>query len=94
MRGAKRIVHIRIRKGSEVFAEFGEVFGLFFSKTGVLQQYDVAVIHCGYRLFGVFAHYVVVVCKHNILTQQFRKALCHRCKGELLLRTVLGLAEM
>ena len=94
MSGAKRVHNEYISQRSKLGGEGLEVFGFFFSETGVLQKHYVAVFHFGNSLLCVFAYDLVVVCEYYVLTEKLGKTNSHGSQAEFLFGTVFGLAEV
>ena len=94
MSGAESIVYKDIGKGTELFAEGGDVLGFLCAVTGVLEKNYVAVVHSGNSSLCVFANNVVVSGKNNIFAEKLGKALCHGSKRKLRLGLTLRLAEV
>ena len=95
--GAKSVVYIgavRTHQIGQVFGELGQIFGFFLAETGVLQQHNIAVLHCGNGGFGIFARHIVVIGKHDGLAKQFGEAHGDGRETEFFLGTVLGLTQM
>ncbi len=94
MGGAEGVVDIHLSQAGQIFAESGQVLGLFLAETGVLQQHNVAVLHGSHSGLGVLAHHVVVVGEDNVLAQQLAQTHSYGSQAELGLGTVLGFAQM
>ena len=94
MAAAECIVNVCICQRSQLLAELRHVLGFFLAETGVLQQNDIAVVHCGNSSLCVLAHNVVVISEHNGLAQLCAQSHSNGCQAELCLGAVLGFAQV
>ena len=87
--------HFIIDQISQLLRESLPVLGLLSTaESGVLQQNDLPILHFCNSLLGIFANNVVVLCKDHLGIYQLSQTLCNRCQRELILRTVLRLAQV
>ena len=92
--GAEGVVHVDVAKGGQVLGEVLDVLGLLLAEAGILKKHHVAVLHGGHGGPGVIPYHSVVICEDDGFAQQLGKADGHGSQGELLLRAVLGLAQV
>ena len=62
------------------------------TETGVLKNYDLAVVHLGNCLLSVLAYYCIVLSENYLCIYKLCQSVCCCLKRELVLGTVLRLA--
>ena len=95
--GRTECVHYEdaVGKVSQFLAELLAVLGLFCAaETCVLENNDLAVLHLSNSLLCDIACYLVVLCEYYLCIYELCKSVSGSLQGELLLRTVLRLAEV
>jgi hypothetical protein len=92
VRSSKCVIHEDICICCQLFGELWIVLGLLLIEAHILKQQDVTISHFPYTCFNVRAD---AIRRHgDILAKQLAQAARNRTKGELVLRPVLGAAQM
>ena len=92
MGGREGVVDINVAELCQLRHEGRIVLFLALVEACVLQQQDIAVLHRGDGIRCGFAD--TVGCESHWLLQMFGEHLRQRCEGVLLVRAILGAAEM
>ena len=83
-----------VSDGSQILAEVFNVLGLFLAETSVLQNDDLAVLHCvNSSSYGII-YYNIGRNEGNLCGNQLSQTGSSSLQGELILRTILRLAQM
>ena len=93
--GTECVAYIVVCEVSQLFAELLAVLCLLSStKTCVLKKNDISLFHCVHSLCCSFAGYIVIGYENNFFSEFLGKALCNRCKGFSLVRSVFNFSEV
>ena len=83
-----------VSDGSQILAEVFNVLGLFLAETSVLQNDDLAVLHCvNSSSYGII-YYNIGRNEGNLCGNQLSQTGSSSLQGELCFRTILRLTEV
>ena len=95
MGGTECIAYIIVCEIRELFAELLAVLCLLSAtETCILKKDYVPFFHSIHCLCCSFTGYIVIRNEYNFLSKLCGKALCNRCKGFSLVRSVFNFSEV